>query len=287
MAGDALDDLLDFDVNQNDVFRDVDTNMDVPSRRKGLSPSAGVSNGITGIGIDEEIQVKKKRKPIPKLDESRLLSQAGIPKLRRIAKERLRFKGKGHEYSDVARLLSVYQLWLDALYPRAKFADGLAIIEKLGHTKRMQTMRREWINEGKPRDQSEKVLRQPRELATQKQNSLEPQESVSNNLERSKTPLANDFDDEDLYTATPRKSNHKTDLAPKESVTESLFLSENEAASQPSEDDLDALIAEDEQNQMSLGSENRSHPAPEGRTQKLDAGYEDEMEAMADIDDMW
>jgi hypothetical protein len=27
----------------------------------------------------------------------RLLSQAGIPKLRRITKERLRFKGKGHE----------------------------------------------------------------------------------------------------------------------------------------------------------------------------------------------
>jgi len=27
----------------------------------------------------------------------RLLSAAGIPKLRRISKERLRFKGKGHE----------------------------------------------------------------------------------------------------------------------------------------------------------------------------------------------
>lgn len=27
----------------------------------------------------------------------RLLSPAGIPKLRRVAKERLKFKGKGHE----------------------------------------------------------------------------------------------------------------------------------------------------------------------------------------------
>lgn len=70
MAGDALDDLLDYNTNHNDVFRDVDTNMDVPSRGK-ASSSADISNSISGIGIDEEIQVKKKRKPIPKLDESR------------------------------------------------------------------------------------------------------------------------------------------------------------------------------------------------------------------------
>lgn len=70
MAGDALDDLLDNNVNPHDVFRDVDTNMDMPSRRK-ASPSADISNSISGIGIDEEIQVKKKRKPVPKLDESR------------------------------------------------------------------------------------------------------------------------------------------------------------------------------------------------------------------------
>lgn len=70
MAGEALDDLLDNNVNLRDIFRDVDTNMDVPSRRK-ASSGADISNIISGIGIDEEIQVKKKRKPIPKLDESR------------------------------------------------------------------------------------------------------------------------------------------------------------------------------------------------------------------------
>lgn len=70
MAEEALDDLLDNNVNPLDVFRDVDTNMDVLSRRKS-SPGADISNSISAIGIDEEIQVKKKRKPIPKLDESR------------------------------------------------------------------------------------------------------------------------------------------------------------------------------------------------------------------------
>ncbi|RAK98037.1 Chromosome segregation in meiosis protein 3 [Aspergillus ibericus CBS 121593] len=55
------------------------------------------------------------------------------------------------KFSDAARLLNFYQLWLDDLYPRAKFADGLAMIEKLGHSKRLQTMRREWIEEEKPK----------------------------------------------------------------------------------------------------------------------------------------
>ena len=51
----------------------------------------------------------------------------------------------------MARMLNMYQLWLDDLYPRAKFADGLTMIEKLGHTKRLQMMRKEWIDEFKPR----------------------------------------------------------------------------------------------------------------------------------------
>ena len=40
------------------------------------------------------------------------------------------------------------------MFPRAKFADGLAIIEKLGHSKRLKVMRREWIEDGKPREPS-------------------------------------------------------------------------------------------------------------------------------------
>jgi replication fork protection complex subunit Csm3/Swi3 len=55
------------------------------------------NNTDTGLGIDEEIVVTKKRIPIPKLDDVRLRSEPGIPRLRKISKERLRFKGKGHE----------------------------------------------------------------------------------------------------------------------------------------------------------------------------------------------
>ena len=70
MARDALDDLLDYNVIEKDVFRDVDTTMDLPSMRK-ASPRPEDPKDILGLGIDEEIKVTKKRKPIVKLDENR------------------------------------------------------------------------------------------------------------------------------------------------------------------------------------------------------------------------
>lgn len=65
MPGDALDHLLD-----QDVFRDVDTNMDIPVRRK-ASPTSRAQDSAFGLGIDEEIKISKRRRPIAKLDEDR------------------------------------------------------------------------------------------------------------------------------------------------------------------------------------------------------------------------
>ncbi|KAJ5770786.1 uncharacterized protein N7511_002837 [Penicillium nucicola] len=138
-----LNDLFDYDVGLDEIVLDKNTTSN--------TKPATAGDPALGLGLDEEVKVTKQRQPVAKLDESRLLSQAGIPKLRQSAKRKLRFKGKGHEFSDAARLLNFYQLWLDDLYPRAKFADGLTMIEKLGHSKRIQVMRREWIEEEKPR----------------------------------------------------------------------------------------------------------------------------------------
>ena len=68
---DDLDDLFDYDVG--DVFQDVDTNMDIPTREKTIARTEGKENGA-GLGIDEEIKVTKKRAPVPKLDENRSAS---------------------------------------------------------------------------------------------------------------------------------------------------------------------------------------------------------------------
>lgn len=68
VPADDLDDLFNYDVG--DVFRDVDTNMDIPARRKPLEKADGKENAAD-LGIDEEVKVTKKRAPVPKLDENR------------------------------------------------------------------------------------------------------------------------------------------------------------------------------------------------------------------------
>ncbi|KAI9044191.1 Chromosome segregation in meiosis protein 3 [Aspergillus affinis] len=147
-----VNDLFDYDVGLDELLQQPP-----PSSIAANAPRPSFTPEASGLklGLDEEVKVTKKRQPVAKLDDNRLLSQAGIPKLRRTAKQRLKFKGKGHEFSDTARLLNFYQFWLDDLFPRAKFVDGLAIIEKLGHSKRLQNMRREWIEEEKPRMQAD------------------------------------------------------------------------------------------------------------------------------------
>lgn len=88
---DELDDIL------NGIIEDRD--MPDLSNAQTQPPTASMKNTTRsdGLGVDEEIVITKKRLPAPKLDDHRLLSDPGIPKLRRISKERLRFKGKGHE----------------------------------------------------------------------------------------------------------------------------------------------------------------------------------------------
>lgn len=85
----------------NDSIDDYDVDDD-PFAQLGIGatnnePQSKKRKDATGLGIDEAVAVQKKpRAPNVKLDESRLLSAKGIPRLRRKACD-LKFKGKGHE----------------------------------------------------------------------------------------------------------------------------------------------------------------------------------------------
>ena len=70
MPGDALDHLLDHRRADRDVFRDVDTNMEVSARRK-MPGGAQAIESAFGLGIDEEVKISKRRKPVAQLDENR------------------------------------------------------------------------------------------------------------------------------------------------------------------------------------------------------------------------
>lgn len=206
----------------------------------------------SGLGIDEEVSVQKRaRVPNIKLDEERLLGPSGIPKLRKRA-HNLRLKGKGHEFGDAARLLSFYQLWLDDLFPKARFLDALAMVEKAGHKKKLAIARMDWINEGKPKsrggDGDEEDL-ELRPIST-----LEQPERPATPSEARDVP-----DDDDLYDATPRRAPPTVPVVNDEPDPDDLEALMAEAAGQDTSqnqkvparddepvDDLDALIAETE-----------------------------------------
>lgn len=98
-ATDDIDDLFDYDAGIDEIIREAQAQTqaendaaDYDARKR---PRQDDADDV--LGIDEEVTVEKKRKPVAKLDEARLLSQKGIPKLRQIAKTQMKMKGKGHE----------------------------------------------------------------------------------------------------------------------------------------------------------------------------------------------
>jgi replication fork protection complex subunit Csm3/Swi3 len=207
----------------NDFLKDIPLNDD--DKNPDSAPQAPPKD------IDEEITVKKKRKPIAKLDESRLLSENGITKLRKISKTRLKLRGKGHEFSDMSRLLNMYQLWLDDLYPRAKFRDALVMVEKLGHSKRMQITRKAWLDGTKPyrRDAS------PERVGDVEMSGALPESQAGKHAPGNESPI---------FTAADAQTSTGAGIRPSDT---------------PDEDELDALLAEQDSAapDLSTGKEQR------------------------------
>jgi replication fork protection complex subunit Csm3/Swi3 len=180
-----------------------------------------------------------------------LLSSAGIPKLRRIAKDKLKFKGKGHEFSDISRMLNLYQLWLDDLYPKAKFKDGLAMVEKLGHTKRMQVSRRAWIDESKGfrRREDEDAEMRLGDVAGQAEDNDEifpiPTRSKESGPEQEQSGGGADAPDDDELDAL--MGEESAAAAPPSVVANGPTKSQGpfQDDDEPDEDELDALLNED------------------------------------------
>lgn len=121
-----IDNLFNYDAAQDETLRPLGQHS-APQR---LNHSYDQEISIPGEDVDEEIKVTKKRQPVAKLDAERsvqfncdhstlgafadwprILSQQGIPKLRKISKK-MRFKGKGHEVSATQLLMCSSQLVL-------------------------------------------------------------------------------------------------------------------------------------------------------------------------------
>ncbi|KAH8686607.1 replication fork protection component Swi3-domain-containing protein [Ilyonectria robusta] len=253
----------------------------------------------SGLGIDKEVSVQKRaRVPNVKLDEERLLSENGIPKLRTRARD-LKIKGKGHEFSDAGRLLSFYQLWLDDLFPKAKFLDALGMVEKAGHKKRIMIARNDFINEGKPKDAEDREQDEDDD-ATGLIAGLGDSDrgtAAAAATQRPKTPARDPDipDDDDLYDATPRASRPIVPILndqPEEDDMEALIAeaegqdrarNAKPAGLEPDEDDLDALMAEAE------GQDQPRQAAPETRSsgENMSNDFDDDEAALQEMEGLW
>ena len=161
------------------------------------------------------------------------------------------------------------------------------MIEKLGHTKRMQTMRKEWINEGKPNQTIQDASTNTASNSTEESRASKSDEAPRsiNQPQRPQTPAAEVSNDDDLYSATPKRlSNvHRKGSAP----DDSLYVSDDEPGDHPPDDDLDLLLAEDSRQDPTTMTTTKDYNDDKSISNSREDSFDDEMEALADMGDIW
>ena len=182
-------------------------------------------------------------------------------------------------------------MWLDDLFPKARFLDALAMVEKTGHKRLMTTSRLEWINEGRRktsgidagdnvfdaleiRPENSKQTTQPAHKETH--NGTKPAAPAPAEVP-STPPRASDIpDDDDLYDHTPGAKVPGPSLIPAKPPQNS--------APADDDDDLDALIAEAE-----VAEATRPQTTNElaVAARPGDDGFADEEAAMAEMGHLW
>lgn len=98
------------------------------------------SKGETGKGRRIDPSTSKKhivRNPIPKLNAERLKGPKGIQTIEKYF-EGFKFHGKGHEKTDLDRIMKRLEHWAHRLFPKLEYDDFLAKVETLGKKKELQ-----------------------------------------------------------------------------------------------------------------------------------------------------
>jgi replication fork protection complex subunit Csm3/Swi3 len=175
------------------------------------------------------------------------------------------------QFSDVAELLHKYQAWLHRLYPRVKFVDGLAMVEKLGHKKDVQKLRCAWIDEGRPKtDQGPDPDRENLSATASPGTETDPSARQFN--------LTPDV-------ASPPKGEAGQDPDHPSSIGHGGPDSEAPQGALEEEDDLDQLLAEEPHPQAGPGrNQSNSTTQATGGAAPEDDDFGDEEEVMRAMD---
>lgn len=161
------------------------------------------------LGLNSAVKTRKRR-VMAKLNDERLLSARGIPYLRSNVIKSIRFKGKGHEKEDIARLLNSYQAWAHSLFPKANFDNFIVLARKVGSTPSFTRQRAEWLDRAR-RERAGEVFPAEDGVATTDTQATKSTSSAFDNLflsdqEDSFPPpqdqiIVNKQDDDDLFVS--------------------------------------------------------------------------------------
>lgn len=193
-------------------------------------------------------------------------------------------------------LLRTYQLWLDDLYPRAKFADGLAIIEKLGHSKHMQMLRKQWIVEDKPKPEGFEDVEpaveefEPRMGGEQANANSPTAPAAARSRAGEGSSQLTPFEENSLSRTTHPRSNEPEEDELDALLAEAPLRRSNGHGTlsyEPGQDELDALL-EDESMRASNQTNSifGSAAAPSGHREKQLNDFEDDEEALRELEMM-
>ncbi|KAM4592354.1 TIMELESS-interacting protein [Odontesthes bonariensis] len=109
-----------------------------PGQEEGDPFADGDEGDVSALADVPATKRKGVRRPQPKLDSQRLISEKGLPALRTMFDD-VRFKGKGREAEDLRLLMQKMENWAHRLYPKLQFEDFIDKVEKLGSKKEVQT----------------------------------------------------------------------------------------------------------------------------------------------------
>ncbi|XP_072320746.1 TIMELESS-interacting protein [Eucyclogobius newberryi] len=98
----------------------------------------GENEDVSRLADVPEAKRKAVKRPQPKLDSNRLISNRGLPALRTLFND-VQFKGKGHEAEDLRLLMKRMENWAHRLFPKLQFEDFINKVERLGAKKEVQT----------------------------------------------------------------------------------------------------------------------------------------------------
>uniref|UniRef100_A0AAY5KZ57 TIMELESS-interacting protein n=1 Tax=Esox lucius TaxID=8010 RepID=A0AAY5KZ57_ESOLU len=130
-------DMPDYDNIEDEAFPPLPPPFS-PGEGGDPNPNGDDSGDVSKLADVPAAKRRGVKRPQPKLDSQRLISERGLPALRTLF-DNVHFKGQGHEADDLRVLMQKMENWAHRLYPKLQFEDFIDRLETLGSKKEVQT----------------------------------------------------------------------------------------------------------------------------------------------------